>query len=360
MGSAQRPRHARAPLSRRTARPTPASRRGWSSCSPTTTTRCWPRTSTTRRRVPYERLRGELAAQTGRGAGASGVLRLGDHRRGRGRADRRHHRAAARGRRRRRRPGLGHGLQGRARPAGREDRLRPDVLGHGATRATRLRLGAGRRAARSPRSACSTAARAVQRASVARRADREALGSRRRPDRRRDRRRRAAVGASHHFAPPTLETVVVPRDAADKGALHVALAQLAEQDPLINLRQDDVRQEIFVSLYGEVQKEVIQATLATTSASTSTSARRRRSASSGRSAPARRSRCIGDGAQPVPRHRRAARRAAPPIGSGVGFRLEVELGSMPLSFHRGGRGDRPRRRCSRASTAGRSPTARSP
>ena len=54
----------------------------------------------------------------------------------------------------------------------------------------------------------------------------------------------------------------MPRRRADKGALHAALAQLAEQDPLINLRQDDVRQEIFVSLYGEVQKEVIQATLA--------------------------------------------------------------------------------------------------
>jgi ribosomal protection tetracycline resistance protein len=66
----------------------------------------------------------------------------------------------------------------------------------------------------------------------------------------------------HYFAPPTLETVVVPRRPADKGALHVALTQLAEQDPLINLRQDDLRQELFVSLYGEVQKEVIQATLA--------------------------------------------------------------------------------------------------
>jgi ribosomal protection tetracycline resistance protein len=66
----------------------------------------------------------------------------------------------------------------------------------------------------------------------------------------------------HHFAPPTLESVIVPRRPADKGALHVALTRLAEQDPLINLRQDDVRQEISVSLYGEVQKEVIQATLA--------------------------------------------------------------------------------------------------
>ena len=65
-----------------------------------------------------------------------------------------------------------------------------------------------------------------------------------------------------YFAPPTLETVIVPRRPADKGALHGALTQLAEQDPLINLRQDDSLQELYVSLYGEVQKEVIQATLA--------------------------------------------------------------------------------------------------
>jgi ribosomal protection tetracycline resistance protein len=68
--------------------------------------------------------------------------------------------------------------------------------------------------------------------------------------------------AARHFAPPTLETVVVPRRRADRGALHVALTQLAEQDPLINLREDGVRQEMLVSLYGEVQKEVIEATLA--------------------------------------------------------------------------------------------------
>jgi ribosomal protection tetracycline resistance protein len=66
----------------------------------------------------------------------------------------------------------------------------------------------------------------------------------------------------HYFAPPTLETVVLPRHPGDKGALHVALTQLAEQDPLIDVRQNDSRQEIFVSLYGEVQKEVIGATLA--------------------------------------------------------------------------------------------------
>jgi ribosomal protection tetracycline resistance protein len=66
----------------------------------------------------------------------------------------------------------------------------------------------------------------------------------------------------HHFQPPSLETVVVPTRPGQKGALHLALTQLAEQDPLIDVRQDDTQRELSVSLYGEVQKEVIQATLA--------------------------------------------------------------------------------------------------
>jgi len=68
--------------------------------------------------------------------------------------------------------------------------------------------------------------------------------------------------AGLQFPPPTLESAVVPCDPRDRNRLRVALGQLAEQDPLINLRQDDERQEIYVSLYGAVQKEVIQATLA--------------------------------------------------------------------------------------------------
>jgi ribosomal protection tetracycline resistance protein len=70
------------------------------------------------------------------------------------------------------------------------------------------------------------------------------------------------TGVEHHFAPPTFESVVVPTDAAHGRELRVALEQLAEQDPLIDVRQDDERREISVSLYGEVQKEVIEATLA--------------------------------------------------------------------------------------------------
>jgi ribosomal protection tetracycline resistance protein len=71
--------------------------------------------------------------------------------------------------------------------------------------------------------------------------------------------RNAAV---HRFPPPAFETVVVPRSAEDREQLRVALAWLAEQVPLIDIRQDDERRELSVSLYGEVQKEVLEATLA--------------------------------------------------------------------------------------------------
>ena len=71
----------------------------------------------------------------------------------------------------------------------------------------------------------------------------------------------AGTKAARQFAPPTLESVVAPDDPADQGRLRAALGQLAEQDPLINVRQEGGRQEICVSLYGEVQKEIIQATL---------------------------------------------------------------------------------------------------
>src|SRR4029079_3252241 len=70
-------------------------------------------------------------------------------------------------------------------------------------------------------------------------------------------------GVEHHFAPPTLEAVVAAADPADGQRLREARAHRAEQDPLIDIRQDDTRGEISVSLYGEVQRQVIEATLAT-------------------------------------------------------------------------------------------------
>ena len=140
-----------------------------------------------------------------------------------------------------------------------------------------------------------------------------------------------ATSARRWFAPPTLETVVLPRRPADKGALHTALAQLAEQDPLINLRQDDTRQELFVSLYGEVQKEVIQATLAgdygiEVAFRATTTICIERPLGSGAAVE-------HIGKEPNPFLATVGLRVDPaPAGTGAAFRLEVELGSMPFSF----------------------------
>ncbi|HEY2794625.1 MAG TPA: translation factor GTPase family protein [Micromonosporaceae bacterium] len=68
------------------------------------------------------------------------------------------------------------------------------------------------------------------------------------------------AGTTHHFAPPTLEARVVPDRYEQHVALRTALAQLVEQDPLINVRAEESG-DVAVSLYGEVQKEVIEATL---------------------------------------------------------------------------------------------------
>jgi len=140
-----------------------------------------------------------------------------------------------------------------------------------------------------------------------------------------------AARREHHFSPPTLETVVVPSRRAEKGALHAALAQLAEQDPLIDLRQDDVRQELYLSLYGEVQKEVIEATLAEqygleVGFRESTTIHIERPVGTGAALEA-----IKKGDNPF--LATVGLRVEPgAIGSGVQFRLGVELGSMPYAF----------------------------
>jgi ribosomal protection tetracycline resistance protein len=73
---------------------------------------------------------------------------------------------------------------------------------------------------------------------------------------------RAARALTHRtFARPSLETAVIARDRRDQRAVFEALTDLAEQDPLIDLRQDDNRHELYLSLYGEVQKEIVAQTL---------------------------------------------------------------------------------------------------
>ncbi|WP_267554829.1 translation factor GTPase family protein [Rhizobium rhizogenes] len=136
-----------------------------------------------------------------------------------------------------------------------------------------------------------------------------------------------------HFSPPTLETRVRPSRPADTAALWLALMQLADQDPLINLRTNEDASEVSVSLYGEVQKEVIQATLANDfgldavfEESTIIYAERP----------------VGMGSsieiifrEPNPFLATVGLRVEPRRqGTGNSFALEVDVGQMPASFYR--------------------------
>ena len=136
---------------------------------------------------------------------------------------------------------------------------------------------------------------------------------------------------TRQFPAPALESVVEPADPAQRGRLFAALRELAEADPLINLRVDEDRSEIAVSLYGEVQKEVIadllreQFGVAATFRPTTT---------------VHIERIAGTGAahaimaeKTTPYKATLGFRVEPaPVGAGLVCDLEVERGSMPPAF----------------------------
>ncbi len=65
----------------------------------------------------------------------------------------------------------------------------------------------------------------------------------------------------HHVAPAALQALVEPEDPSQRSALFAGLGELAEEDPLIDLRLDPVSGEAALSLHGEVQREVVAALL---------------------------------------------------------------------------------------------------
>ncbi|HUN34718.1 MAG TPA: translation factor GTPase family protein [Trebonia sp.] len=137
--------------------------------------------------------------------------------------------------------------------------------------------------------------------------------------------------ATRQFPRPALESVVEPVSPAGRGRLFSALRELAEADPLINLRVNEEHGEIAVSLYGEVQKEVIGDLLAgqfgvaaTFRPTVTVYIERIRAAGT---AVAR----IPD--KTTPYLATLGFRVEPaPAGSGLACGLEVERGSMPPSF----------------------------
>ena len=164
-------------------------------------------------------------------------------------------------------------------------------------------------------------------------------------------------GAAHHFAPPTLETVVVPRARRDRGRAARRADPARRAGPADRLAPATSAQR------------ALRVALRRGAEGGHPGDARRRLRRRGR-VPGDTTICIerpaGSGAAfeiierrtPNPFLATVGLRVDPaPVGAGVVFRLEVELGSMPYAFFR--RSRRPcARRCGRACTAGRSPTAR--
>jgi ribosomal protection tetracycline resistance protein len=144
----------------------------------------------------------------------------------------------------------------------------------------------------------------------------------------RDGNAREVAGA---FPAPTLESVVRPSDPTQITALRAALEQLSEQDPLISLRQRNEEGEISVRLYGEVQKEVIEETLARDFGvrvwfGLTQAICIERPAGTGEHAE-----IIGEGGNPF--YATLGFRIKP-SEPGSGIRYERELGALPLAFYR--------------------------
>nr|WP_052462339.1 TetM/TetW/TetO/TetS family tetracycline resistance ribosomal protection protein [Nigerium massiliense] len=126
------------------------------------------------------------------------------------------------------------------------------------------------------------------------------------------------------------EAVVEPIDPADRGRMFAALTTLTEQDPLIGLRVEDGG-EVAVSLFGEVQKDVLSSLLADQFGITvrfqETTVRRIERVDGAAEAVADMKE--GDSAYLAT----LGLRVAPaPAGSGLRVQLAVERGSMPPAF----------------------------
>ncbi|MFC8427858.1 tetracycline resistance ribosomal protection protein Otr(A) [Streptomyces sp. NPDC057253] len=134
------------------------------------------------------------------------------------------------------------------------------------------------------------------------------------------------------FAPPTLETLVTARHPADAARLRSALLTLADQDPLIHARPAADGATALL-LYGEVQMEVLAATLAQDFGVEADFA-------PGRVRYLERPRGTGEAGAETPWHLGTRYWATIGLrvepgerGSGGVFTYETELGALPRAFH---------------------------
>jgi ribosomal protection tetracycline resistance protein len=144
------------------------------------------------------------------------------------------------------------------------------------------------------------------------------------------------------FAGPSLESVVRATDPADAGRAHAALRRLGERDPLVVVRDapGGGGDGTVLGLYGEVQKEVIAGVLAEEFGvevvfAASRAVYLERPAGTGEAVEAIGEPVEGGGDAGARFWATVGLRVAPgPVGGGVAYGRDTELGALPRAFDR--------------------------
>ncbi|PEU69934.1 tetracycline resistance protein [Bacillus cereus] len=136
-----------------------------------------------------------------------------------------------------------------------------------------------------------------------------------------------------HFAEPQMEAAIeaVPKERIHD--LYAALMDLCEEDPLIKVWKDDIHNELYTRLFGEVQKEVIETTLFEKYNLQVTFSNTRvvcieKPIGVGNSVEV-----MGEKANPF-YATIGFKIERGELNSGIIYKLGVELGSLPLAFHK--------------------------
>ncbi|MFE6795810.1 GTP-binding protein [Paenibacillus chitinolyticus] len=135
------------------------------------------------------------------------------------------------------------------------------------------------------------------------------------------------------FAVPQMETRIEPLEPNKAHLLYQALIGMSEEDPLIQVVKDDFHQDLYIRIFGEVQKEVIEAALQEdyeldVRFSETRTICLEKPAGTGQALE-----IIMEGNNPF--FATVGLKVEPGLpGSGIDYRLEVELGSLPLAFHK--------------------------
>ena len=136
-----------------------------------------------------------------------------------------------------------------------------------------------------------------------------------------------------HFVAPHMEARIEPKNPEQSNQFYRALVELSEEDPLLKVIKDTFHHEIYLRIFGEVQKEVIESMLQENYGLAVQFSETRvvcieKPTGIGQSVEEK-------GAAENPFAATVGFRVEPGApDSGISYTLEVKLGSLPLTFHR--------------------------